>query len=73
VGGDSGRDGREGGEEAEREGRARQARDTEKQKMFVRFYRGKFARLPEGMKAPCCPDVIRYIYEEFKVYEVRKV
>jgi hypothetical protein len=37
------------------------------------FYRGKFALLPEGMNAPCCPDVIRFVYEEFKVDEVRKV
>jgi hypothetical protein len=37
------------------------------------FYSGKFALLPESMNAPCCPGVIRFVYEEFKVDAVRKV
>jgi hypothetical protein len=57
------------GEEDEREGRVIGRPETASD-----FYRGKFALLPEGMNAPCCPDVIRFVvYEEFKVDEVRKV
>jgi hypothetical protein len=45
-----------------------------KQKMFVRFLPWEvYALLPEGINAPCCLDVIRFVYEEFKVDEVRKV
>jgi hypothetical protein len=37
------------------------------------FHRGEFALSPQGMDAPCYPDVMTFVYEEFQIDEVKKV
>jgi hypothetical protein len=37
------------------------------------FTGGSLLHCLRGMDAPCYPDVIRFVYEEFKVDEVKKV
>jgi hypothetical protein len=73
VGGNSGRDERKGGEDDGREGRAGQVTARETERVLQIFTRRSLLCCLKRMDAPCYPDIIRFVYEEFQVDAVKTV